>query len=124
MIRILVAVTLVLTLSGCSMLAWKKVEPVVIKKEEVARTPLNLSDPPPLKPATPTWILITPANAERIWKDLQSRKTDLVLFALTDDGYEELSVSIAELRNFIAQQRQILMKYREYYEPRKEETTK
>lgn len=124
MIKILVAATVMLALSGCSIFNWKKVEPVVIKKEEVARTPLNLPDPPPLKPSAPNWILITPANAERVWKDLQGRKADLVLFALTDDGYEELAVSMAELRNFIAQQRQILMKYREYYEPRKEEPVK
>jgi hypothetical protein len=32
---------------------------------------------------------------------------------------------MAELRNFIAQQRGIILKYREYYEPKKaDETTK
>jgi hypothetical protein len=39
-----------------------------------------------------------------------------VLFGLTDDGYETLSLTMAELRNFIAQQRAVTTKYREYYE--------
>jgi len=41
------------------------------------------------------------------------------LFGLTDDGYESLSVTMAELRNHIAAQRQIIIKYKEYYEPAK-----
>jgi hypothetical protein len=41
----------------------------------------------------------------------------MVLFGLTDDGYEMLAFTMAELRNFIAQQRAITTKYREYYEP-------
>jgi hypothetical protein len=40
-----------------------------------------------------------------------------VLFALTDDGYETLALTMAELRNFVAQQRAITRRYREYYEP-------
>ena len=38
---------------------------------------------------------------------------------LTDDGYEELAIDMAEIRAFIAQQREIIAKYREYYEPKK-----
>jgi hypothetical protein len=61
--------------------------------------------------------LITPANAEKVFSELKEKNVDLVLFGLTDDGYESLSVTMAELRNYIAAQRQIIIKYREYYEP-------
>jgi hypothetical protein len=44
-----------------------------------------------------------------------------VLFALTDDGYEELSIDIAQIRALIAQQRDIIIRYREYYEPKKKD---
>ena len=124
MIRWIAVALLSLSLQGCALLGWKAVESITVKKQEVARTPLNLPDPAPLKPTAPKWIVITPANADKIWKDLQDKKADLVLFALTDDGYEELSVDMAELRNFISQQREILIKYREYYEPKKEESKK
>jgi hypothetical protein len=40
----------------------------------------------------------------------------MVLFGLTSDGYQQLSMTIAEMRSFIATQRQIIIKYREYYE--------
>lgn len=122
--NIVIASLLAFTLSGCSVLGWNRVEPVVVKKEEVARTPLNLPDPQPLKPSVPEWIVITPGNADRVWQELRNNRKDLVLFGLTDDGYEALAVDSAETRNFIAKLRKILEEYRNYYEPKKNETTK
>lgn len=112
-------IPLVTGLQGCALLAWNAVKPVEVQKKAVERTPLNLPDPQPIRPSTPNWILITPANADKIWAELKQKNTDLVLFALTDDGYEELAVDMATIRNFIAQQREIIIKYREYYEPKK-----
>jgi hypothetical protein len=123
--RILLILSIPLLISGCSALSWFKSTPEVkqieIKKTEVERTRLNLQDPKPLNNHEIKWIVITPENAEKIWNDLRESNTDLVLFGLTDDGYEQLAISIAEIRNFIAQQRTIIIKYREYYEPAKEE---
>jgi hypothetical protein len=39
-----------------------------------------------------------------------------VVFGLTDDDYQQLALTIAELRNFIATQRNIIIKYKDYYE--------
>lgn len=108
-------------LSGCALIpGWGKKEGVTIQTQERARIPLELPDPAPLRPRSPQWIVITPDNAERIWAELKEKNIDLVLFALTDDGYEELSVDYANIRNFIATQREIIIKYREYYEPREQ----
>jgi transposase-like protein len=60
--------------------------------------------------------VITPENATQVWTKLKERGDDQVVFAITDDGYENLALTIAELRNLIAQQRAIIIKYREYYE--------
>jgi len=108
-------------LSGCASfsLFGDRVKPVEIQTKAVERTRLNLPDPAPLKSNPVEWILITPANAEQVFAQLKEKNADLVLFGLTDDGYESLSVTIAELRNYIAAQRQIIIKYREYYEPAK-----
>ena len=114
-----ILIPVIMGLQGCALLAWNAVKPVEIQKKAVERTPLNLADPPPLKPTSPNWIIITPANAEQVWAELRKRNADLVLFALTDDGYEELAVDMAQIRTFIAQQREIIVRYRQYYEPQK-----
>ena len=117
---------LVVSLSGCASfgLFGNRVKPVQIETKAVERTRLNLPDPAPLSPKPIEWILITPANAEQIFADLKAKNADLVLFGLTDDGYEVLSMTIAELRNLIVSQRQIILKYKEYYEPNKPEEKK
>jgi hypothetical protein len=111
-------------LQGCALLGWKALEGIEIKKKAVDRTPLNLADPQPLKPTAPQWRVITPENQAQVFAELKSKNIDQVLFALTDDGYEELSVDIAQIRALIAQQRDIIVKYREYYEPKKIEEKK
>jgi hypothetical protein len=111
-------------LQGCALLGWKAIEGIEIKKKAVDRTPLNLADPSPLKPTAPQWRVITPENQAQVFAELKSKNIDQVLFALTDDGYEELSVDIAQIRALIAQQRDIIVKYREYYEPKKIEEKK
>jgi hypothetical protein len=115
-----------LLLTGCASfnLFGSRVKPVEIQTKAVERTPLNLAAPAPLKSKPVEWILITPQNAEEVWTKLREKNADLVLFGLTDDGYEELSMTMAELRNYIAAQRQIIIKYKEYYEPEKIEEKK
>jgi hypothetical protein len=48
---------------------------------------------------------------------MQADGEDLVLFALTADGYQQLAMNIADLRNLLATQRAIIAQYRKYYEP-------
>jgi hypothetical protein len=90
---------------------------VEIKTVAVDKTPLNLSDPTPLEKRDVQWVVITPENAEQVWSSLREKNVDLVLIALTDEGYEQLSLTMAELRNYIVKQRAIIVKYKEYYEP-------
>ena len=70
------------------------------------------------------WFVITPQNVEQVWAKLKEQNVDLVVFALTDDGYQELAMTMAEVRNYIASQRAIIIKYKEYYEPNKTPDTK
>jgi hypothetical protein len=116
----IILVISILALSGCASFDFgfgKPTEkPIIIATKAVEKTPLALADPAPLRLKVPKWKVVTPQNVDAIWKDLQDKKVDLVLFALTDDGYEELSVDMAEIRNLIATQRSIILKYKEYYE--------
>lgn len=126
-LRLSILTSSLLLISGCSSL-WpfgrQDVKPIEIQTKAVERAKLNLKDPTPLKPREMEWIIITPENAESVWNKLKESNTDLVLIALTDEGYESLSLTMAEIKNFIAEQRMIIIKYKEYYEPLKEEKNK
>ena len=126
-VRILLIATFLLPLiSGCSILPkWgSDVKPIEVKTVAVEKTRLNLKDPPPLEARDVQWIVITPENAEAVFKRLQDENIDVVLIGLTDVGYERLSLTMAEIKNYIAQQKAIIVKYKEYYEPVKPEEKK
>lgn len=118
--HLLIAITFPL-ISGCAsfgnLFGGSDVKPITVKTQAVERTPLKLKDPAPLQGRDVKWIVITPENAEQVWKDLKEKNVDLVLIGLTDEGYEQLALTMAELKNYIAQQRSIIIKYKEYYEP-------
>jgi hypothetical protein len=117
-VRHLLILSTLLLISGCASFGWNSnVKPLEVKTKAVERAKLNLSEPAPFKGRELNWIIITPENAEQVWIKLKESNTDLVLFAITDDGYEQLAITMAELRNLIAQQRAIIIRYKEYYEP-------
>ena len=102
------------TLTGC---ATNEAQPVVINAVPVQKTALALKDPEPIKTRAVHWFVITPENAQDVFAELQKKKYSLVLFGLTDDGYENLSLNIAEIRAYMTEQKAIIKAYREYYEP-------
>ena len=100
------------------------VKPVEITTKAADKTPLALPDPEPVNTSPIVWYIITPENYQEVFKKLAEEGHDVVLFGITDDGYQELAVLIADVRNHINQQREILKRYREYYEPKKQEGKK
>jgi hypothetical protein len=97
------------------------VKPIEVQTKAQERTRLNLPDPAPFQAREVEWIIITPENAPQVWARLKEKGDDTALFAITDNGYEALALTIAELRSLIAQQRAIIIKYKEYYEPQEAE---
>ena len=115
--HLLIAIILLPLISGCGSLFGSRVKPVEIQTKAVERTRLNIPEPAPITAREIKWILITPENAEKVFSDLKGQNVDLVLFAITDEGYEQLALTMAEIRNHIAAQRAIILKYKDYYEP-------
>ena len=115
---------LVTSLTGCASFDFlgKREKPIEITTKAADKTPLDIANPDPLKLKPMDWVVMTPANQEEIFARLESSSNDPVVFALTADGYQALAVTIAELRNLINTQRNIIIKYKEYYEPKKDET--
>lgn len=118
----LIATFLLLPLiSACSILPkWgSDVKPIEVKTVAVEKTRLNLKEPAPFESRDVQWVVITPENAEAVFQKLRDENIDAVLIGLTDVGYEQLALTMAEIKNYIAQQRAIIIKYKEYYEPAK-----
>lgn len=106
-----------LTSTGCASWFRKPVDPIQVAAKPVEKTPLAIENPQPLRLRPLDWIVITPQNWEEVFKQMQTKEQNLVLFGLTSDGYQALSVTIAELRNLINTQRIIIQQYKDYYEP-------
>ncbi len=103
-----------LLLNGCAGLAVKEISNYKIEKK---REPLALDMPAPLELQDVDWIIITKENADEVFEKVKNDKNgDYALFALTDNGYEKLALNFADIRNKLAEQRQIILSYKEYYE--------
>ena len=111
------------SLTGCASFDFGmgNVKPIQVTTKALDKTPLDLAVPDPLKLKPMQWVVITPANQEEIFAQLEAEGSDAVVFALTPDGYQSQAITIGELRNIINTQRNIIIKYKEYYEPKKEE---
>ena len=111
--NVLVSGLAIILLSSC-VAGVKTLETYTIEKK---REPLALADPKPLELQDVDWIIITKDNADEVFEKIKNDKNgDYALFALTDNGYEKLALNFADIRNKIAEQRQIILSYKDYYE--------
>jgi hypothetical protein len=68
---------------------------------------------PPVQPITQNdmkWVVVTPENIQAM-----SAKGNVVFFALTPKGYQNLSMNVAEMRKYIQQQNAVIAAYKDYY---------
>ena len=102
-------------LAGCASPA-----PMVIEKPIlVDRPPLMIQVPQPAEQYEFEWVVITKDNAETRFKELEAKGV-VVLFALTPNGYQSLSMGGAELRRYIQHQQSVIAAYKAYYDKPKE----
>ena len=110
-LSVLVSLILITFLTSCS-----GVKKLSIFKEEVPRAQLNLEKPTPLQLEELQWIIITSENAEEVFKKLEEKGIDPVLWGLTDKDFELLAKNFARIRNQLKITNDLLDKYKEYYE--------
>lgn len=112
-------------LTACSVMpslpSFGDTKPVEIKTKALDKTPLNLAEPEPIATTPFIWYIVTPENYQEVFKKIAEDGKDVVIFGLSDDGYADLAILFADMRNHINQQRIIIEKYKEYYETKKEE---
>ena len=62
------------------------------------------------------WIIITSENADEVFKRLEEKGIDPVLWGLMDKDFELLAKNFARIRNQLMVTNNLLDKYKEYYE--------
>jgi len=98
-------------LSGCSSTPQR----IEVSAKPVEKPELVLPNADSLRMKGVEWILITPENFEEKVAEIQKSGRPVVFFALTDEGYENISMNFSSIRAFIQQQRAIIVAYENYY---------
>lgn len=57
------------------------------------------------------WYIVTPENLEQKLAELEANTGEMVFFAITPDGYENLAIGIADMRRYIKEQQAIIVYY-------------
>lgn len=108
--KIIFCASAFLLLGGCSSTRPKIIDkPVIVERPE-----LILPKVQPVGQAPMEWVIITASNAEEKLEMLKS-KDNVTYFALTPQGYQNLSMNVAELRRYIEQQNAVIAAYQAYY---------
>lgn len=63
------------------------------------------------------WFVITEENLEEKIAEINSKTGNVVIFAITPKGYENLALGIAELRRYVKDQQAIIAYYEEALTP-------
>lgn len=115
-VRILNALGCILGLLLLSACASPKVEPV----NSVEVRTVEVSKPAPIVPRVDQlnlkpiqWVVITPENIDQKFKEIKDG--DIVLFALTQNGYENLATNMSDIRAMIEQQQKIIAIYQKQF---------
>lgn len=118
--KVAIIVISAMILSGCSFFTGRS-KPIETIAVPVERSRLELPLPDPLRVDPISWVVITPDNAHEVWETLKKQNSHQVLFAISSNDYEKLSLIMSKIRSHISSQRLIIIKYQEYYEPNLDE---
>jgi len=119
---------LLLLSSGCSFLQspFADIKEIEVTAEPIARAPLVLPDIDTVSMKEVVWYIITQDNFEEVIAETEEAGKPLAFFALTDDGYANISINYQNARQIIQQQQAIIAAYEAYYveyDQNNEETT-
>ena len=100
-----------LVISGCTSMPQK----IEVSAKPVDKPELVLPNPEGIRMKHVEWVLITVDNFEEKVAELQATGRPVVFFALTDEGYENISMNFSSIRAYIQQQQAIIAAYENYY---------
>ena len=107
----LILIILGISISACG----SSVKKLDILTTPVEKAPLQLPSITKLNLESIDWILITENNIEEVFKELEKKKYDPVVFGVSDRGYESLSLNLAKIKQLVKQQKAVIIAYQLYY---------
>ena len=111
-VSLIVVALLSLILIGCS--STPKV--LEIKAVPIDAVPLNLPDVDVIELDDIQFYVVTEQNVEAVFEKLREKNYDPVIFGVTDDGYEMMSVNMAKILQLVQQQKAVIIAYSDYYD--------
>ena len=94
---------------------------VSYKSEPIEKPALVLPDTSVLELRNSDWNIITPEELNGIFDKLKKDGEPVVIYALTTEGYSQLSLNFADILKLVSQQKAIIEAYKEYYEPKSQQ---
>ena len=102
---------LLITISGCA----SSPQRIEVSAAPVDKPELVLPKSDRISARAVDWIVITPENYQEVFNKLSKSGRPVVIFGLTDKGYENISLNLSDIRAFIQQQKAIIVAYENYY---------
>lgn len=107
-----ILLTLTIVLSGCA----------ANPAQEISYTPRTIEKPNLILPTVDTldmkevdFIVITPDNAAQVFADLERSGKSVVVFALDENSYTNLSLNMAQILKILSEQQAVIAAYENYY---------
>ena len=104
---------LILGACGTSESAIEPVKPVEVRTLEVQKPAPIVPTVDQLRLRDVKWVIITPENVDEKFKEIKTG--EVVLFALTTNGYENIALNLSDIRAMIDQQKKIIAIYESQY---------
>lgn len=112
MIQSILIVSTLLLVTACS----SRPDQIVVDTKPIERSPLVLPQADQFSSRDVKWIVVTPDNVQEVFDKLEADGRPIVIFALTEDGWENLTLNMADLLKLVQQQKAINIAYEEYYQ--------
>lgn len=108
-------------MGGCANNGQREFEEFLNKKQVLPteQIKLNIPDVRPVKMKQVKWMVVTKENVASTFNSLEKGGKTPILFGISDDDYENLSLNMLELQNYIESNNIILLEYRKFYEAKK-----
>ena len=109
---------LLLLLSSCS--TWNKLTRIEVQTIEVERQIPIQNWPASLELHNIKWFVVTEQNFEEFKEKYIKQNGEFLFFAISVRDYETLALNMAEIKRYVAQQKQIIIYYEKALSPKEE----
>jgi hypothetical protein len=108
--------TILISLAACS----TKPQQIEVSAKPIEKPELVLPPVDELNMKKVEWIVINEDNLDEVIADLQAGGKVFAVYALTGDGYGNLSLNFSAIRAMVQQQQAIIAAYEGYYQAAEE----